>query len=106
MANPIVSKTVCYTVDWTALADAVEQRAMAKLEEDVERWRDDRSMRAMLLGDCGDTLNVCEVIETGRWRDIEEQLRKMDTAAREWVYDFIEAELGMSWNEFTAGMPQ
>jgi uncharacterized protein YjfI (DUF2170 family) len=106
MADPIVSKTVCYTVDWAALADAVEQRATAKLEEDVEKWRGDRSMRAMIMSDYGDTLSVCEVIETGRWRDIEERLWEMDTAARECVYDFIEAELGMSWNEFTAGMPQ
>ena len=102
----ILTKTTAYTVDWAALAKAVEVRAMAKLEDDLKQWENDFGMRAMLLGDCSDTLSVCEVIETGNWRDIEERLRKMDTAAWEYVYDFIEAELGMSWNTFTAGMPQ
>jgi len=104
MSIVTVRKTVVYDVDWASVAQAVEQKAMAKLKEDLKNWSDDRSMLVMFLGDASDALSVCEVIETGNWRDIEERLWKMDTASREYVYDWIEQAAGVNWNELTQNM--
>lgn len=105
MSELVIARQVTsYEVDWKVLADAVERQVMTKLEEDLKNWADDRGMRAMFLGDAGDGLDVCEIIAEGRWRDVEERLWDMDTAAREYVYHFIEQAAGVEWNTLTENM--
>jgi hypothetical protein len=81
-------------VDWAALADELEKRVMAKLADDLETWKEDRSMRAMFLGDASNGLDVCEVVLTGKWFLVEERLWSMDTAARDYLYDWIDEICG------------
>lgn len=87
-------KTVV-TVDWAALSQAVELRVMQKLKEDLEHWADDLGMRSMFLGDASDGLKVCELLLEGKWQAVEKKLWDMDTAARDYLWDFLEAELGV-----------
>ena len=87
-------KTVV-TVDWAALSQAVELRVMRKLQEDLEHWADDVGMRSMFLGDASDGLKVCELLLEGKWQLVEKKLWDMDTAARDYLWDFLEAELGV-----------
>jgi len=101
-----VTETVTYHVQWVKLSRAVEKRVTNKLKEDLKHWKNDIGMKSMFVQDAADGLAVCEALEEGKWRDVEQRLWDMDTAARESVYEMIETELGMSWNEFTAGLPQ
>lgn len=87
-------KTVV-TVDWAALSAAIELRVMQKLKEDLEHWADDLGMRSMFLGDASDGLKVCELLLEGKWQAVEKKLWDMDTAARDYLWDFLEAELGV-----------
>lgn len=87
-------KTVV-TVDWAALSQAVELRVMQKLQEDLKHWADDVGMRSMFLGDASDGLKVCELLLEGNWQLVEKKLWDMDTAARDYLWDFLEAELGV-----------
>ena len=96
----IVTKTTAYTVDWPALAAAVEKRVMIKLKHDLEHWADDISMKAMFVADCADGMAVCELLEEGKWREAESKIWHMDTAARDYIWDFLEAELGVDELEF------
>jgi hypothetical protein len=89
-----VYQTTAYEVDWKKLADEVEKLVMAKLDEDLKHWKDDRSMRAMFLCDAGDSLEVCQELAEGSWHKAEKRLWDMDTAARDYVYDFIEQVAG------------
>ena len=106
MSIVTVTKSVTYSVEWGRLSQSVAKRVTNKLKEDLKHWKNDLGMMQMFVQDAADGLAVCETITNGKWRDIEERLWDMDTAARECVYEMIEAELGMSWNEFTAGMTQ
>jgi hypothetical protein len=87
-------KTVV-TVDWAALSAAIELRVMEKLQEDLKHWADDVGMRSMFLGDASDGLKVCELLLEGNWQTVEKKLWDMDTAARDYLWDFLEAELGV-----------
>jgi len=87
-------KTVV-TVDWAALSAAIELRVMQKLQEDLKHWADDVGMRSMFLGDASDGLKVCELLLEGNWQLVEKKLWDMDTAARDYLWDFLEAELGV-----------
>jgi hypothetical protein len=87
-------KTVV-TVDWAALSAAIELRVMDKLQEDLKHWADDVGMRSMFLGDACDGLKVCELLLEGNWQTVEKKLWDMDTAARDYLWDFLEAELGV-----------
>ena len=89
-----VYESKAYDVDWKTLADRVEALVMAKLKEDLEHWKEDRGMRAMFLCDAGDSLDVCEALAEGSWSKAEKKLWDMDTAARDYVYDFIEQTAG------------
>ena len=91
---------VTKTVDWAALAEAVEQRVMIKLKQDLEHWAGDIGMKAMFVQDAADGMAVCELLEEGRWREAESKIWDMDTAARDYVWEFIEAELGVDELEF------
>lgn len=85
-----VTRTVVETeVDWAGVADAVEVLVMAKLKRDLEEWNQHRDMRAMFLRDASDGLSVCERLATGEWTRIDQRLWEMDTAARDYLYDFI-----------------
>lgn len=87
----VTTKTVeVIQVDWPALAVKVEEDVMAKLYDDLEQWKDDISMRAMFLQDAADGLEVCILLSEGKWKKAEERLRDMDTASREYVWDFID----------------
>lgn len=89
----VTKKTVeieVFEVDWISLAKAVENDVMEKLENDLATWHDDLSMRAMFLHDAADGLDVCALLAEGKWEMAEHHLRRMDTAAREYVWDFIE----------------
>ena len=81
---------VSIEVDWTSLAKAVEAEVMAKLEDDLLTWSEDMKMRAVLMHDAADGLEVCSLLASGSWKEAEKQLYKMDTAAREWVFDWVE----------------
>jgi hypothetical protein len=76
-------------VDWAALSKAVELRVMQKLQADLNDWAEDLGMRSMLLGDAGDGLKACELLLKGKWKPVEDHLWSMDTAARDYIYDFI-----------------
>jgi hypothetical protein len=47
-------------------------------------------MQAMFLRDAADGLDICALLAEGKWEKAEDRLRNMDTASREWVFDFIE----------------
>ena len=101
----IITKTEAVTVtynveDWAALALAVEKRVMAKLQKDLASWPDDLSMRSMIVADAADGMAVCESLYEGDWRDVEKKLWHMDTAPRDWIWEYLEAELGVDELEF------
>jgi hypothetical protein len=100
MALVTVRETKTAIVDWTELALAVERRVMAKLRQDLENWPDDLSMREMLIADAADGMAICVLLEQGRWREAEKKIWHMDTAARDYIWDFLEAELGVDELEF------
>jgi hypothetical protein len=84
-----VTETKIYTIDWRALSKGVEKLVMKKLKQDLANYKNDISMKQMFVQDCADSLAVCETMRAGRWRDVENQLGNMDTAARDAVYDLI-----------------
>lgn len=87
----VTTKTVeVIQVDWRALAAKVEEDVMANLYYDLEQWDDDVSMQAMFLRDAADGLDICILLAEGEWEKAEARLRGMDTAAREYVWVFIE----------------
>ena len=87
----VTEKTVkVVEVNWVALAKAVENEVMEKLNDDLVLWQDDVSMRAMFLRDAADGLGVCALLTNGKWNDVGDRLWAMDTASREYVYDWIE----------------
>lgn len=88
--NTTVTMRQVIEVDWVALANAVENEVMAKLNEELVQWQNDTAMRAMFLHDAADGLDVCILLSKGKWSDAEDRLYKMDTASREWVWDWIE----------------
>ena len=100
MALVTVRETKTAVVDWTELALAVERRVMEKLQRDLANWTDDLSMREMLVADAADGMAVCVLLEQGRWREAEKKIWHMDTAARDYIWDFLEAELGVDELEF------
>ena len=100
MALVTVRETKTADVDWAELALAVERRVMTKLQQDLMNWTDDLSMREMFVGDAADGMAVCVLLEQGKWREAESKIWHMDTAARDYVWEFLEAELGMDELEF------
>jgi len=80
---------VIVDINWTALADELEKKVMTKLQQDLIDWSHDRGMRAMFLSDASNGLEVCEKIVEGNWHQIEDRIWKMDTAAREYIYEWI-----------------
>ena len=100
MALVTMRETKTAIVDWTELALAVERRVMEKLQRDLANWTDDLSMREMLVADAADGMAVCVLLEQGRWREAEKKIWHMDTAARDYIWDFLEAELGVDELEF------
>jgi hypothetical protein len=100
MALVTMRETKTAVVDWTELALAVERRVMAKLQRDLANWEDDLSMREMFIADAADGMAVCVLLEQGKWREAESKIWHMDTAARDYVWEFIEAELGVDELEF------
>lgn len=87
----VTTKTIeVIQIDWPALAAKVEEDVMAKLYDDLEQWKNDISMRAMFLQDAADGLEVCILLAEGKWKKAEDRLRDMDTASREYVWDFID----------------
>ena len=92
MAIVTVEETRTYTVDWAALAAGVEALVMEKLRNDMEHWAGDEhlGMRQMFVQDCADALAVCEtMVDKQSFQAVEDKLWEMDTAARDYVYDFI-----------------
>jgi hypothetical protein len=81
---------VSIEVDWVALAKAVEEEVMAKLNDDLILWQDDMAMRAVIMHDAADGLDVCVFLADGKWSNAQDRLYKMDTASREWVWDWVE----------------
>ena len=92
-----VKSVISINVDWAALAQAVDFSVMQKLQDDLEQWADDISMRSMVLADSSDGLKVGELLQEGNWKAAEQKLRSMDTAARDCVYDFIDAAAGVDF---------
>jgi hypothetical protein len=82
------------TINWILLADTVEQKVMSKLKEDLANWADDRGMRSMFLADASDGLEVCDLLAKGDWQKVENRLYNMDTAARDYLYEWIKQAAG------------
>lgn len=78
------------TVDWAALAAAVKAEILTKLTNDMDLWKNDVSMLSVVLRDAADGLNVCSLLNEKEWKRVEGRLWEMDTAPREYVYDWIE----------------
>ena len=90
MSIVTVTETKSYTVDWVALAAGVERLVLEKMKNDLEHWADSLSMKQMFVQDAADSLAVCEAMQDSEsWSVVEEKLWDMDTAARDYVYDFI-----------------
>jgi hypothetical protein len=89
MSIVTVTETQSYTVDWTKLAKGVARLVEAKLRQDLANWKTDISMKQMLVQDAADSLAVCELLSEGKWKQAEARVRDMDTAPRDYVYDFI-----------------
>ncbi len=81
-------------IDWNGIANEVELLVMSKLKDDLESWAEDRGMRAMFLCDAGDGLGICEALAEGNWSKVDKKLWEMDTAARDYLYHFIEQVAG------------
>lgn len=90
-------------IDWAGISREVELRVMQKLQEDLEQWADDIGMRSMFLQDAADGLKVCELLLEGKWKPVEEKLWDMDTAARDYVYDFIGEVAGEEFFKIVRG---
>lgn len=100
----ITTKTVTVVeVDWAALSKAVELLVMQKLQEDLEHWANDLGMRSMFLCDAGDGLKACELLLDGNWKKVEDHLWSMDTAARDYIYDFIGQTAGEEFFKLVRG---
>jgi len=99
--EPTLTSTV--HINWQELALQVELLVMEKMRTDMERWADDRSMRAMLLGDASAGLDVCVLLAEGDWRLVEDRLWEMDTAARDYIYDWIGAVAGAEFFDIVRG---
>jgi hypothetical protein len=78
------------TVDWAALAAAVREEVIDKLNADMAQWQDDVSMQSMFLRDAADGLYVVALLAEGKWQKAENKLHDMDTASREYVWQWIE----------------
>lgn len=76
-------------VDWAGISKEVELRVMQKLQADLDHWAEDLGMRSMFLHDAADGLKVCELLLEGKWKPVEDKIWDMDTAARDYIYDFI-----------------
>lgn len=76
-------------IDWAGISQEVELRVMQKLQQDLADWADDLGMRSMFLQDAADGLKACELLLDGNWKPVADHLWSMDTAARDYVYDFI-----------------
>jgi hypothetical protein len=94
MSIVTVTETQSYTVDWTKLAKGVARLVEAKLKQDLANWKTDISMKQMFLQDAADGMVVCELLSEGKWKQAEARVRDMDTAARDYVYDFIDEVAG------------
>ena len=88
----VITETVVKVVkvDWIALAEAVKGEIMAKLKNDLVIWKDDASMLSMVLMDASSGLGVVALLAEGNWKGAEQHLYDMDTAPREYVYDWVE----------------
>jgi hypothetical protein len=89
MSIVTITETQSYTVDWKILASQVERLVMDKLHDDLANWQNELSVRQMFVQDAADSLAVCELLLEGNWSKAENRIRDMDTAARDYVYDFI-----------------
>ena len=85
----IVTVTESYTVDWFNLSKGVEKLVLAKMKRDLKDWKHDLSMKQMFLQDAADGLAVCELLGEGKWHLAEDRICEMDTAARDYVFDFV-----------------
>ena len=83
-----------YDIDWIELAAGVEKLVVKRLKDDLKQWKGDIGMQQMFVQDAADALAVCELLAEGKWRAAENRIRNMDTAARDYVYDFIEIVAG------------
>ena len=102
----ITDRTVVKTefdVDWYQLGLAVESAVMAKMSKGLKTWADEIDMRAMTVSDAADGLRVAEELAYGRVKEAQNQLRNMDTAPREDVYDMIERIAGEKFIEHFFG---
>lgn len=91
----VETKTVV-TVDWFELAVAVARQIAKDLKKTMAEASkqpigiDDLGMLSMYAGDADDGFAVCEILAKGDWEAVRERLWKMDTAARDVVYGYIE----------------
>ena len=89
MSIVTVTETKSYTVDWFNLSKGVEKLVLAKMKRDLKDWKHDIGMKQMFVQDAADALAVCELLSEGKWKKAENRIRDMDTAARDYVFDFV-----------------
>jgi len=90
--NVVVTEKVVkvITVDWKSLGNAVKQEVIDKLNDDLLEWQRDPRMLSMFLNDAADGMNVAVHLSGGDWRGAENKLRDMDTASREYAWEWVE----------------
>ena len=87
-------------IDWETISKKVEKQVLKKLKKDLVDWEQDLEMKSMFLRDAADGLDVANILKTGNWLLVEKRLWEMDTAAREYVYEYIETSGGKKLKNF------
>jgi len=82
------------TVDWSLLADQLDELVIAKMHSDLDQWKNAPGMRAIFVGHARDGLEVCKHVRAGDTSKVRARLWQMDTAAREYVYEMLERLVG------------
>jgi len=96
----IYEKTT-YDIDWEALAEGVEKLIIERMNYELEVYADDKVIeRQMFVQDAADGLKVCHtMLETQNWFKVKKSIDEMDTAARDYIYTFIEIVAGPEFFE-------
>ena len=86
-------QTVVYDIDWAALSAGVAKLVLEKMNVDLENWVE-INMKQMVVQDAADGLEVAELLEKSNWKGASNKIQHMDTAAREYVQEFIDDVAG------------
>ena len=96
MSIVTVYQKTAYDIDWEALAEGVEKLIIERMNYELEVYADDKVIeRQMFVQDAADGLAVCNtMLQKRNWFEVEKSIGRMDTAARDYIYTFIEIVAG------------